>query len=176
MGYINKKDNNGIKSILLEGELGYDAYEAGGDAGRIYVGTGTENIAIAKKSEVDSVVAGTTNIIYDNTVSGLIATTVKSAIDEVEGRVDTAESDINSLLLRADRYLAAQSVANMIYTDSKLTKVRYVADTDTDYEVLSYNTQGKLINVAHYVDTVLEGNTALSYTSDKLSSAIYTGV
>ena len=54
MGYINKKDTNGVKTILLEGELGYDSYDAGGDAGRIYVGTGVENIAIAKKSEVDA--------------------------------------------------------------------------------------------------------------------------
>ena len=54
MGYINKKDTNGTKPLLQEGELGYDKYPAGGDQGRMYVGTGSENIAIAKKSEVDS--------------------------------------------------------------------------------------------------------------------------
>lgn len=54
MGYINKKDTNGLKPLLQEGELGYDKYPAGGDEGRMYVGTGSENIAIAKKSEVDN--------------------------------------------------------------------------------------------------------------------------
>lgn len=51
MGYINKKDTNGTKPLLQEGELGYDKYPAGGDEGRVYVGTGSENIAIAKKSK-----------------------------------------------------------------------------------------------------------------------------
>ena len=35
--------------------LGYDDYTVGGDSGRIAVGTGTENIYIAKKEEVDQV-------------------------------------------------------------------------------------------------------------------------
>lgn len=34
---------------------------------------------------------------YDNTDSGLTASTIKTAIDEVEGRVDTAESEIDEL-------------------------------------------------------------------------------
>lgn len=54
MAYINKKDTNGTKPLLAEGELGYDKYVAGGDVGRVYVGTGSENIALAKKSEVDA--------------------------------------------------------------------------------------------------------------------------
>lgn len=51
---INKHDTNGIKPLLGKGELGYDDYTAGGDTGRVYVGTGTENIPVAKKSEIDS--------------------------------------------------------------------------------------------------------------------------
>ena len=34
---------------------------------------------------------------YDNTTSGLTATNVQAAIDEVEGRVDTAQADITSI-------------------------------------------------------------------------------
>lgn len=52
MAFINKHDTNGTKGLLAKGELGYDDYTAGGDTGRVYVGTGTENISLAKKSEV----------------------------------------------------------------------------------------------------------------------------
>jgi len=54
MGQIRKIDTNGQKGLLAQGELGYDGYTDGGDEGRIYVGTGTENIAIASKAEVDA--------------------------------------------------------------------------------------------------------------------------
>ena len=51
---IVKQDSNGVKPLLQVGEFGYDKYPAGGDEGRVYVGTGTENIPLAKKSEVDA--------------------------------------------------------------------------------------------------------------------------
>ena len=51
---INRQDSDGVKPLLQTGELGYDNYPAGGDEGRVYVGTGTENIPLAKKSEVDA--------------------------------------------------------------------------------------------------------------------------
>jgi len=53
MAFINKQDTNGTKGTLLKGELGYDDYTAGGDTGRVYVGNGSTNIALAKKTEVD---------------------------------------------------------------------------------------------------------------------------
>lgn len=52
---INKQDTNGTKPLLGKGELGYDDYTAGGDAGRVYVGNGAENIPQAKKAEVVAV-------------------------------------------------------------------------------------------------------------------------
>ena len=58
---INKHDTQGTKPLLGKGELGYDDYTAGGDVGRVYVGTGTENIALAKKLEVDSHVSKVDN-------------------------------------------------------------------------------------------------------------------
>ncbi len=36
---------------------------------------------------------------YDNSASGLVATTIPGAIDEVEARVDIAEADIDALEL-----------------------------------------------------------------------------
>ena len=58
---INKHDTQGTKPLLGKGELGYDDYTAGGDVGRVYVGTGGENIALAKKSEIDSHVSKVDN-------------------------------------------------------------------------------------------------------------------
>ena len=48
----------------------------------------------AVNTRVDNVVNGTTPIAYNPSVSGLSATTVKGAIDEVEGRVDTLETAV----------------------------------------------------------------------------------
>ena len=55
MSIITRQDTNGTKPLLQVGELGYDNYPTGGDEGRVYVGTGTSNIAQAKKSEVTAV-------------------------------------------------------------------------------------------------------------------------
>lgn len=63
MSKITRQDTNGVKPLLATGELGYDNYPAGGDVGRVYVGTGTENVAIAKKSEVDTKLAATANAV-----------------------------------------------------------------------------------------------------------------
>lgn len=56
--------------------------------------------AKAVKTYVDDTVAlkdQAAEISYDNTSSGLVATNCQTAIDEVEGRVDTAETDITTL-------------------------------------------------------------------------------
>ena len=56
MSLITRQDSNGVKPLLQAGEFGYDNYPAGGDSGRVYVGTGTENVPLAKKEEVDEIV------------------------------------------------------------------------------------------------------------------------
>lgn len=78
-------------------------------------------------------------------------------------------------LTRADKYLAAQNIANMLYSSGNLVKIQYNTATDVDYEVLSYSS-GKLVGVAHFVDGVLKGNTVLSYSGDTLIAAVFTGV
>lgn len=101
----------------------------------------------------------------------------KSEVDVLlAGKVDDSEiASVN--LLRADKYLAAQNVVNMIYNvEGKLSKVQYNDAIDDNYEVLSYNVDGKLSNVAHYVSTVLKGNTELSYSGGKLIAAPYVAV
>ena len=52
MSLIIKRDTDGVKPLLQTGELGYDNYPAGGDSGRVYVGTGSENLPLAKKAEM----------------------------------------------------------------------------------------------------------------------------
>lgn len=84
--------------------------------------------------------------------------------------VKAASNPINSL--RADRYLALQNIANMVYTSGDLTKIQYNNSTDVDYEVLSYS-GGNLSTIQHYVGSVLRGTTTLSYTSGNLVSAIF---
>lgn len=62
---INRHDTNGVKPLLGKGELGYDDYTAGGDAGRVYVGTGTENIALAEKLEANTMTKAQFNALAD---------------------------------------------------------------------------------------------------------------
>ena len=288
---IAKQDTNGIKPLLQVGELGYDNYSAGGDTGRVYVGRGDVNVAIAKKSEVDSVstttsthiamvdnphavtksqvglgnvanvdttnasniTSGTLNVnrmpisgvstgtyksvtvddrgrvtagtnpttlsgygITDadtsaqvttkinNAITGLVngspaaldtlnelatalgndasfATTMTNALAgkasttyvDTQLATKTNKSDTDSVnLTRADKYLAAQNIAKMVYTSGNLTKIQYNNATDVNYEVLNY-TNGDLTSINHYTTGVLKGTTTLSYSSGNLVSAIF---
>lgn len=303
MSKIVKQDSNGVKPLLEVGELGYDNYPAGGDVGRVYVGTGSSNVMLAKKTEVvavdgkvdthigridnphsvtkaqvglgnvdntsdidkpvstaaqdaldlkanaeDAVLTGipvaptaavgtnttqlaTTeyvkaelvNEVYSKvqldagqldsryytqtqvdgmldaqndaseinvTSSGnLISTNVQDALVElqldVDDRYTKSETDVlldtkvddteiaSVNLLRADKYLAAQNITNMSYTDGNLTKIQYNNATDVDYEILNYTT-GNLSSINHYVASTLAGTTTLSYTDGNLVSAIFT--
>lgn len=322
MSKIIRQDTNGVKPLLAVGELGYDNYPSGGDAGRVYVGNGSINIPQAKKSEViavdgkidthvvrvdnphavtkaqvglgnvdntsdssknvlsasklttartitltgdvtgsvsfdgtanasitatiasNSVALGTDttgNYVADATAgNGIVITgtvgegwnptisltdvgiagTYKSVTVDAQGRVTAGtnpttiseygitdaytkaelnagqldnryytETEVNAALalkvddteiasvnlLRADKYLAAQNIANMSYADGNLTKIQYNDALDIDYEVFAY-TSGNLSSIQHYVGSVLKGTTTLSYTSGNLVSAIFVGV
>ena len=322
MSKIIRQDTNGVKPLLAVGELGYDNYPSGGDIGRVFVGTGTQNIAQAKKSEVvtvdgkvdthvaridnphavtkaqvglgnvdntsdssknvlsasklttartitltgdvtgsvsfdgtanasitatiasNSVALGidtTGNYVADATAgNGIIITgtvgegwnptisltdvgiagTYKNVTVDAQGRVTAGtnpttisgygitdaytkaelnagqldnryytETEVNAALalkvddteiasvnlLRADKYLAAQNIVNMEYTDGNLTKIQHNDALDIDYEVFAY-TSGNLSSIQHYVGSVLKGTTTLSYTSGNLVSAIFVGV
>ena len=104
-----------------------------------------------------------------------LTTYTKTEVDDALGlKVDDSEiASVN--LLRADKYLAAQNIANMSYTDGNLTKIQYNTATDVDYEVFTYGS-GNLTSIQHYTGGVLRGTTTLSYTSGNLVSAIFVGV
>ena len=78
----------------------------------------------------------------------------------------------NSNIARADKYLAAQNIANMVYSSGNLVKIQYNAATDVDYEVLAY-ASGNLATIQHYTSSVLRGTTTLTYSSGTLISAVY---
>ena len=78
-------------------------------------------------------------------------------------------------MTRADKVLASKNIARLIYESGNLTKIRYNIDSDVDYEVLTYSGED-LVNVAHYINEELKGNTVLTYASDELVSSIFIGV
>lgn len=110
------------------------------------------------------------------------ATNMKKAPDQLKQEIDIINaakveiSDYNSMNLnRADKYLAAQNIANMLYTSGDLTKIRYKNDSDVDYEVLNY-TSGNLSTIQHYIGSVLKGTTTLTYSGGNLVSAVFVAV
>ena len=134
----------------------------------------------ARNTYIDIPLETNTNrIVNKSNVTGATASDALNALDTALGLLDTAtykQVDADDMNMnRADKYLAAQNIANMLYTGEDLTKIQYNTATDTDYEVLTYGVDG-LSNVAHYVDSVLAGNTVLTYTTGELTSAVFTGV
>lgn len=98
MSRITKQDTDGSKPLLGKGELGYDAYPAGGDEGRVYVGTGAENKALMDKESFDNHSHGASNTSF--TPSGNIeATDVQTAIVELDTEKEPAD---NTILKDAD--------------------------------------------------------------------------
>ena len=156
---------------------------------------GALDVRYYTETEVDAKLAAQNDAseISVTSTGSLTSTNVQAALVELQGDIDNRytkaqadvllagkvdDSEIASVnLLRADKYLAAQNVVNMEYNAAgKLAKVQYNSAIDENYEVLTYNGEGKLSNVAHYVGTVLKGNTVLSYTNGKLVSAPYVAV
>ena len=87
---INHQDTNGVKPLLGKGVLGYDDYTVGGDAGRVYVGTGSVNIPQAKKAEVVAVdgKVDTHVVRVDNPHS---VTKTQVGLDSVDNTADSAK-------------------------------------------------------------------------------------
>ena len=121
MSIINRQDKDGVKPLLQVGEFGYDNYPAGGDVGRVYIGTGTENIQIAKKAdisnyayskaEVDSLVVD--GIVDDATIS--LTTTWSSAKVNTElSDINTELSDINTELSDINTELANLDISPLL--------------------------------------------------------------
>ena len=127
-------------------------------------------------AEVTVDITKKTVVVHDGVTVGGFPLVRSSELDSrIAGKVDKS-TYTRSNLDRADKILANQNIANMLYDNNgNLVKIRYKTDTDTDYEVLSY-TINRLTSIDHYVSSVLKGKTTLSYTSGNLVSAIFVGV
>ena len=67
-------DTDGTKGSLPAGTLGYDAYAAGGDEGRVAVGTSSgTDILLSKKDEVDAIEVRVVNLESKDSISMAIA-------------------------------------------------------------------------------------------------------
>ena len=114
MARINKQDTNGTKATLATGEFGYDNYPAGGDEGRVYVGTGSVNLPLAKKSESDANTTaisnhvgsgGTSHANATTSVNGFMSSTDKSKLD---GVAESANNySLPSTVVEQDDYATA---------------------------------------------------------------------
>jgi hypothetical protein len=151
-------DSPASSSTLLKGEFGFDDYVAGGDQGRVYVGDGVANIALATKAEVDAASGGAATDIAD------LAAVTGTTTDE-----------------RYDKLLSVRDVIAMDYTSGDLDFVRYEGDDDaTVYyrDVMTY-TDGNLSLVEHFYSTAdlvtPSATTTLTYDgSDNLITSAYT--
>ena len=139
----------GILPVVIEGTV-------------VTTSTGSGSVVLSNSPNFTGNPIAPTQVINNNSSS--IATTAYA---------DRAALPINSL--RADRYLALQDIANMVYTSGDLIKIQYNNATDVDYEVFAYDS-GNLTSIKHYVGSVLKGTTTLSYASGNLVSAIFIGV
>lgn len=74
MSKILYVDTDGTKGSLPAGTLGYDAYAAGGDEGRVAVGTASgTDILLSKKDEVDAIKVRVVNLESKDSISMAIA-------------------------------------------------------------------------------------------------------
>ena len=104
MSKITRQDSDGVKPLLSTGELGYDNYPAGGDVGRVYVGTGSANIAQAKKSEVDSAVS-TTNAHIGSVNNPHAVTKAQVGLSNADNTSDNVKN-----VLSATKWTAARTI------------------------------------------------------------------
>ena len=133
MSVIVKQDSNGIKPLLQVGELGYDNFPAGGDEGRVYVGTGTSNIAQAKKSEVTAVDSkvdahvarednphgvtkaqvGLANVDNTSDINKIISTATQTELDLKANRIDVDDLFTDASNLEYDDTFTDMRVADV---------------------------------------------------------------
>ena len=74
------------------------------------------------------------DITYDNGTSGLTATNVQSAIDEVEARVDINDGKVTNYNQTGAEIKTAYEAEANAYTDTKNTKLAGIAENANDYD------------------------------------------
>ena len=147
---INKHDTNGTKPLLAVGELGYDNYPSGGDIGRVYVGTGSSNIAQAKKSEVVTV-DGKVDTHVARIDNPHAVTKAQVGLGNVDNTSDSAKNVLSATKLTTARTIngtAFDGSANIIVSDSTKLPQSNPSITGSITEQV-YNLTGTAINPAN---------------------------
>lgn len=150
MSRIEKQDTQGTKPLLSTGELGYDNYPAGGDVGRVYVGTGTENIGLAKKTEVMAVdgKADTHIARVDNPHS---VTKAQVGLGNADNTADVDKSVLSATKLTTPRNITISGeVAGSVSFDGS-TDINISTTIQPNSVALGTDTTG------NYVDSVIAG-------------------
>jgi hypothetical protein len=110
-------------------------------------GTGSGLDADLLDGQEGSYYKTSSNINYDNTVSGISATNVKSAIDEVEGRLDTVENTLSNL---------SADAIDITYDN-------------TNSELTSTNVQGAIDGLDLLVNNIIGGTQSITYNNSETS-------
>lgn len=164
---ISKHDLDGVKPLLQTGEFGYDNYPAGGDSGRVYVGTGSENIPLAKKAEL--------NAKANKTDADLLGVP----------KAPTAAVGTNSAQLATTAFVGAE-IADKAYSKTQLNAGqldnRYYTETELNSGVLDtrYFTETELLNgaldVRYYTETEIDTlySTTVNLTGNQTIAGIKT--
>ena len=142
--------------------------------------------ALAVKTYVDTGLAHqneAVEITYDNSISGLTATNVQDAIDQVEARVDIAESDINAveaaLLAHINQTIDAHDASaisnipsgNLAATDVQSALNELQSDIDTRATQASLNAHINQLTDAHDASAISVIPT-VDLTSTNVQSAL----
>jgi hypothetical protein len=128
------------------GELGYDTSND-----ILKVGDGTSNWLSLPDADSQSAA----QVVYSNTASELVATTVQGAIDEIDLRLDTIEADdetvgsIAKALKDAIDYADSLEADDIGYTDTNQTYA-----LGTDVEAAIYAIDAELVSQDGRLDTI----------------------
>lgn len=109
---------------------------------------------------------------------GSSSSTGVTSVNGKQGDVIVTKQDLGIQVLdQADKKLASMNVVNMMYdAEGNVSKIRYNDDTDINYETYTYNSDGDLSLIKHYLDGAQKGTTTLTYASGNLVSSIFVGV
>ena len=119
-----------------------------------------EDVQSNLQAHVDSATAhDASDIVYSNTASGLTATQVQAAIDEVEGRVDTAESSLSSHTSASENVHGVGVGNSVVGTGTTQTLTNKTIDSD-------------LNTLSNIVDANIKADAAIAYSKLELSDSI----
>lgn len=167
---IRTVDTDGNKGLLPKTEFGYDDYSAGGDAGRVYVGTGTVNKALAFKEEVDSKLPATADIQVALNANTLTITDIHGSAHNIDLSVYLDDSNLSRIV--NGTLDAATGVATFSRDDASTFTLDLSSLIDTNVTVLDNLTstnataalsanQGKILN-----DKIVDLTTSLTTVTE----------